>query len=314
MARKLNDMASRKVPQMWVHVAAVIAVTAWGLSFINTKVLLDNDFTPVQVYVFRCIIAYFLLLAFSFRIIKSHSWRHELLFLLCGISGGSIYFVAENAALLYTTATNVSLITSLSPLISALLVFLLYKDERPSRGFFLGSLVAMVGVTMVILGGVDSHSAGAEHNFFGDILSFLAAICWSVYAILLRNLQAFYSPIVVTRKTFFYGLITAVPFLLLEPSRISVQTFARPQVWLNLLILAVFASSLAFLIWAWVIRRIGAVKAGNYIYFQPIFTLIFGYIILHQHTSAISFIGCIVTLAGIYASERLSKEKRRLHH
>ncbi len=314
MAREINETSIRRIPTVWVHVAALIAVTAWGMSFINTKVLLDNEFTPVQVYVFRCAIAYVIMLAFSFRSLQKLNWRHELLFLLCGVSGGSIYFVSENAALLYTSATNVSLITSLSPLISALLVFLLYKEERPTTGFFAGSVVAMIGVAMVILGSVEGSESEVEHSFFGDILSFLAAICWSVYAILLRNLQAFYSPIVVTRKTFFYGLLTALPFLLLEPSQISLADFAKTQVWSNLLILAVFASSLAFLIWAWVIRRIGAVKASNYIYFQPIFTLIFGYIILNQHTSAISFIGCIVTIAGIYVSERLSKETRRLHH
>lgn len=315
MARAINN--SNQIHIIWVHVAAAIAVTAWGLSFINTKVLLDNNFTPVQVYVFRCIIAYVLLLAFSFRNLRALNWHHEFMFLLCGICGGSIYFVAENAALLYTSATNVSLITATSPLISALLVLLLYKDERPTRGFIIGSLVAMAGVTMVILGSItaDGESVSAvEHNFFGDILSLLAAICWSVYAILLRNLQAFYSAIVVTRKTFFYGLLTAVPFLLLEPSKINLQTFTLPQVWINLLTLSLFASSLAFLIWAWVIRRIGAVKAGNYLYFQPIVTLIFGYLILQQHTSAISFVGCIVTIAGIYAGERLSKEHRRLHH
>lgn len=316
MARAIKDISSKRISLIWVHVAAIIAVTAWGMSFINTKVLLDNDFTPVQVYVIRSIIAYALLLCFSFRQLRAHSLRHELQFLLCGICGGSIYFVAENAALLYTAATNVSLITSTSPLIGALLVIILYKDERPTPGFILGSVVAMLGVTMVILGssGAESSESGAEHGLFGDILSLLAAVCWSVYALLLRNLQAFYSAIVVTRKTFFYGLLTALPFMLLEPSRISLQTFALPQVWSNLLILAVVASSGAFLIWAWVIRRIGAVKAGNYLYFQPISTLIFGFLILNQQTSVVSFIGCMVTIAGVYAGERLSKEQRRLHH
>ncbi len=174
----------------------------------------------------------------------------------------------------------------------------------------------MLGVTMVILGSAaGEHSeSGVEHSYFGDILSLLAAVCWSVYALLLRNLQAFYSAIVVTRKTFFYGLLTALPLMLLEPSKISLHTFTLTQVWSNLLILAVVASSGAFLIWAWVIRRIGAVKAGNYLYFQPISTLIFGFLILNQQTSMVSFIGCVVTIAGVYVGERLSKEQRRLHH
>lgn len=299
----------------WVHAAAIIAVTAWGISFINTKVLLDNDFNPVEVYILRCAIAYVLLLAFSWRTLRAINLQHELLFLLCGICGGSVYFVAENAALLYTSTTNVSLITSTSPLINALLVVLLYKDERPSKGFILGSVIAMIGVTLVVLGSADEGDAEASgHGFLGDGLSLMAAVCWSIYALLLRKLQAFYSAIVVTRKTFFYGLLTAIPFLLLEPSLLTFDTFMRPQVWINLLTLALFASSLAFMIWAWVISRLGAVKAGNYLYFQPIVTLIFSYFVLNQAVSIMGLAGCILTILGVYCGERLSQERRRLHH
>lgn len=316
MIRKSVDSSSKKMPLLWVHAAAAVAVTAWGMSFINTTVLLDNGFTPVQVYVCRSVIAYILLLLFSFRQVRALSWSHELQFLLCGITGGSIYFVAENAALLFTSATNVSLITSTSPLISTLLVILMYKDDRPSRGFVIGSAIALCGVSMVIIGSTESERtvSGVEHSFLGDGLSLLAALCWSVYALLLRNLQAFYPAIVVTRKTFFYGLLTSLPFLVLTPSTISAETFKITEVWINLLTLAVFASSLAFLIWAWVIRRIGAVKAGNYLYFQPMATLVFGYLILSQKTSPLSCIGCLITILGVYTAEKLSKEQRRLHH
>lgn len=316
MARAISENQNRKISKVWVHAAAIVAVTAWGISFVNTKVLLDNDLSPVEVYVFRCIIAYALLLAFSFRHLRVLSIRHELLFLLCGICGGSVYFVAENAALLYTSATNVSLITSTSPLINALLVFLMYKDESPSRGFIIGSVIAMTGVAMVILGssGEGESASAVEHGILGDGLSLMAAVCWSIYALLLRKLQAFYSAIVVTRKTFFYGLITALPFLMMQPSRITAETFTRPEVWINLLTLALFASSLAFVIWAWVIARIGAVKAGNYLYFQPIVTLIFGYLVLNQVMTLLGLAGCVLTILGVYCGERLSQEHRRLHH
>lgn len=317
MARAISESGTKRLSKVWVHVAAVVAVTAWGISFVNTKVLMDNGFTPVEVYVYRCIIAYLLLLAFSYKRLMAINWRHELLFLLCGICGGSVYFVAENAALLYTSTTNVSLITSTSPLINALLVGLLYRDERPNRGIIIGSFIAMAGVAMVILGGSSHGEEGASevtHGILGDSLSFMAAVCWSVYALLLRKLQAFYSAIYVTRKTFFYGLITVIPFMLLEPSTITLETFSRPAVWINLLTLALFASSLSFVIWAWVIGRIGAVKAGNYLYFQPIVTLIFGAIVLHEAMSLLGITGCVVTILGVYAGERLSQERRRLHH
>lgn len=325
MARAIGNFSFRKPSLIWVHVAAVVAVAAWGISFVNTSVLLNPDnepylldhFNPVEVYVFRCVIAYALLLCFSHKHLRALNARHEWLFFLCGICGGSVYFVAENAALLYTSPTNVSLITSTSPLINALLVGLLYKDERPGKGIVAGSFIAMAGVAMVIFGGSDTHDSTTNESavgILGDSLSFMAAICWSVYALLLRKLQAFYSAIYVTRKTFFYGFLTALPFLLLEPSKLTWHTFTLPVVWVNLLTLALIASSLAFVIWAWVIARIGAVKAGNYLYFQPIVTLIFGAIVLHESMSLLGISGCVITILGVYCGERLSEERRRLHH
>lgn len=279
---------------------------------------MDSGFTPVEVFLYRCMIAYLLLLCFSFKDLRAKNWRHEMLFLLCGLCGGSIYFVAENTALVYTSTTNVSLITSISPLINALLVGLLYRDERPNRGLVLGSCIAMAGVAMVVLGGAESaasHGPEAEakavgSGILGDSLSLMAALCWSFYALILRKLNPYYSAITITRKTFFYGLLTALPFMLIEPSTISLSVFLETKVWVNLLILSLLSSSLAYVIWAWVIGKIGAVKAGNYLYFQPMVTLIFSAIVLNEMVGLWGIVGCIVTICGVYAGEKLSLRQR----
>lgn len=287
---------------IWVHLAAIVAVTAWGVSFVNTKVLMDHGISPVQVYLLRCILAYILLLAFSWRRILSRSVRHEMLFVLCGLCGGSVYFIAENTALLYTSTTNVSLITSISPLISALLVAMLYRDERPGKGLVIGSAIALAGVATVVLSGAEASLGG---GILGDILSLMAAICWSVYALVLRKLHPFYSAIYITRKTFFYGFITALPMIFVDSHKLPAEAFRSIDVWVNLITLAVFASSLAFVIWAWVVGKIGAVKAGNYCYFQPIVTMIFSVIMLGDILSLGGVIGCLVTIGGVVAGEKL---------
>lgn len=321
MSNNITDYNFKKGGSVWVHLAAILAVTAWGVSFINTRVLMDHGFTPVEVFLYRCMIAYLLLLAFNHKNLRARNWRHELLFLLCGLCGGSVYFVAENTALLYTSTTNVSLITSTSPLINALLVGLMYRDERPNSWLVFGSFIAMAGVAMVVIGGAESTAAHAADEvkavsagILGDSLSLMAAVCWSLYALLLRKLTPFYSAICITRKTFFYGLITALPFMLLEPSTLSPETFRSAAVWVNLLLLSLFSSSLAYVIWAWVIGKIGAVKAGNYLYFQPMVTLIFSAIVLNEIVGIWGIAGCIVTIFGVYAGEKLSMRHRLLHH
>ena len=106
------------------------------------KYSLDNGLRPAEIYVYRFVLAYLIVFCACYKKIWSNSWRDELLFMTCGLCAGSIYFIAENTALEYTLVSNVSLITSVSPLLTAIMVGAIYKSERPSKGTLIGSLVA----------------------------------------------------------------------------------------------------------------------------------------------------------------------------
>ena len=171
------------------HLGALLAVSAWGASFISTKVLLQCGMSAVEIYVYRFVLAYLCTFLFCPRPFVSNSWRDELKFALCGICGGSVYFIAENTAVTYTLVSNVSLLVSTSPLITVVMVALLYKSERISRAMMAGSLVALVGVGCVIF----NSSMNLQVNPLGDMLALLAALCWAVYSIVLRPLSTVYS-------------------------------------------------------------------------------------------------------------------------
>ena len=94
---------------LW-HLGALIIVSFWATSFLSTKVLMeDGGFTPVEMYVYRFIGAYILILLFTFKKFRSNSIIDEFTFFLSGICAGSLYFVTENYALTLTSAGNVSL-------------------------------------------------------------------------------------------------------------------------------------------------------------------------------------------------------------
>lgn len=288
------------------HLGAVIVVAAWGLSFVSTKILLDNGLHPVEIYIYRFVLAYLMILTVCHDKFMSHSWRDEGLFVLMGLCAGSIYFIAENTALEYTLVTNVSLITSVSPLLTAILVGILYRAERPNQGMIYGSIVAFIGVGFVIF----NSSFVLKVNPLGDLLSLLAALSWSVYSIILKKLNAVYSTMYITRKTFFYGVITSLPFLLGEAEIASPNLLLIPAVWSNLLFLGIFASLIAYLIWAVVVDKMGAIKASNYLYFQPVVTLIFSALILGETISAIGVTGCTLILLGVWMSDYLSRKMK----
>ncbi len=292
------------------HLAAVLTVAMWGYSFVSSKVLLDNGLGPVHVYFYRFVIAYLMLLFISHKRLWSSNWRDEGLFLVCALTSGSLYFIAENTALQYTLTTNVSLLTSLSPLITALLVGLVYRTEKLGIGTWFGSAVAVVGVACVVF----NSSTSVEVRPFGDFLALAAAFSWAFYSMLLRRLNAHYDIWFITRKTFFYGILTSVPFLIFEPESQPVASIiSRPEVYGNLLFLGLGASTIAFVLWAYTVKSVGALKANNYMYLQPIVTLIVSAIVLGEHVSIIGYLGIFLILAGLWAGDNINKllAKRR---
>jgi drug/metabolite transporter (DMT)-like permease len=146
----------------------------------------------------------------------------------------------------------------------------------------------------------------------GDILSLAAAFSWAVYSIILRRLNANYDVWFVTRKTFFYGVITALPFLLFAPSLQSpIDVVSNGTVMFHLIFRAAGASLLGFSLWSVSVRWLGAVMANNYMYIQPIVTMIGSFIIIGEAISPMGAFGCALILAGLWLGDWLNRRALR---
>lgn len=303
--RFVSENLRGESPKLVYHLAALLIVLAWGVSFVSTKVLLDNGLRPAEIYIYRFLLAYLLVLCVCHKRMFSNSLRDELLFATCGLCGGSIYFIAENTALEYTLVSNVSLITAISPLLTTFLIGMIYKSERPSKGIYIGSIVALMGVACVIF----NSSFVVKMNPIGDLLSFAAALSWAVYSLVLRKLNALYSIMFISRKTFFYGVLTALPYMLTEAQITSPTVLLQADVWPHMLFLGVFASMIAYVIWAQSVKHLGAITASNYIYLQPIVTLIASVIILSETITIVGYLGCALILGGLWLGDYLTRKK-----
>lgn len=297
-----------KYLKLFGHFGALLTVTAWGLSFIATKVLmLDGGMTPVEVYVYRFAMAYFLLLLLTFKKIRSNSWRDELNFLLCGVCSGSLYFITENFALQNTTTGNVSLLASVSPIFTTILVAIVYKIHVKA-GVILGSIVAFIGVGCIIF----SHGEGFEIKPLGDLLALSASLSWAIYTIVVKRLIPLYSTFFITRKMFFYGVITAIPLLFMQKGPYHLHLlFTEPHILLNMLFLVMFCSVFAYIIWNEAMKILGSVTANNYIYMQPLVTMVAGVFVLNEHITLLGYIGCFLIIFGLIASDKLDELREK---
>lgn len=283
------------------HVLALVTAAVWGSTFVSTKILLANGLSPAKIMVIRFSIAYLLILLLSHRPLFSRKLSDELLMIGAGITGGSLYFLAENSALIYTQASNVAIIIAVTPLLTAIAAHFFSRGERFSRTLATGSVIALAGVVLVVLNG----RFVLHLNPKGDMLTIAAAVLWALYSIIIVRLQRRYSSLFITRKVFFYGIVTLLPYLFIHEAALDFGLLLRPAVIGNLLFLGLIASFACYWAWNAAIARIGSVNASNYLYLNPVVALITSAIALDERITVTALIGTALIMLGVAVCEKL---------
>lgn len=276
--------------------AAILTVAIWGETFVSTKLLLNNGMMPPDIFFFRFLLAYACIWIFSPKRLFSHTLKDEFMFLLLGITGGSLYFLAENSALKFSTASNVAILVGSAPLITAIVVGIFYKEERMNMKQWAGSAIAFFGMAMVVLNG----KFVLDINPLGDALAIAAAAMWAVYSLILRQVSDRYDVRFITRKVFAYGLLSmGVYFLAVRPLDIDIVVLSKPLVWGNLIYLGLVASLGCFLMWNWAVTQLGTVRTTNIIYGQCFFTMLIAAIILGEKITPMAVLGTVILTSGM---------------
>ena len=274
------------------HLMALICVVVWGSTFVVSKSLLEH-LQPIQLMLLRFTLAYIALWVIHpkwyFR------WKEEWRFLLMALFANTLYCWAENTAITLTQTTNVSILVSTTPIITAVVMAVFHRDERLSRGQALGFGIAFCGVVLVVFNGaVALHVRPA-----GDLLALLAAASWSAYGMLLRRWSGEYDSVLITRKLMFYGALTVLPLVLATgfPEDVTgLLTWANAA---KLGYLGFVGSALCYLFWGRAVQRLGVLKANLYIYMVPLVTLLVGAAVLHERVTLMGAAGIALVIGGM---------------
>ena len=294
-------MQSKNKNGAWAaHVVAIAVVCCWGCTFVNTKYLIMGGMLPWESFACRFLLAYLAIWTISPRRLFADNWKDEGLMCLLGITGGSLYFLAENEAVGISYVNNVAFIVCTAPLITVVLAILFLRNVKSSWQLIAGSLLALLGVAFVIFNG---HFV-LHLNPLGDWLALMAAISWAVYSLLMKFVADRYSAVFITRKVFFYGLLTILPMFAVKPWQFPLADFLRPEIWTNLLFLGFIASFVCFALWSWAISRVGAIKTSNYVYLNPLTTIFASALFLNEPMTSVAWMGCLLILSGIYMANK----------
>ncbi len=282
-----------------VHLAALASMIFWGLSYIWSKMAFE-DFSPLTTIFFRLIISFvvlFVLLASTGKVEKVKK-QDRLFFALTALFNPFLYFVGENYGLSYASASVSAIIVATIPLFSPLVAWVTYREKlRPAN--IVGLLISFLGLILVVF----NENFDLEINFWGLLLLFMAVFSALFYLVYLKKLDKKYSPATIVAYQNLLGVVYFLPlFLIFDMSDVAASSPNLNSLW-ALLLLGVFSSSLAYVLYVYVVKNIGIIKSSLYTNLIPVFTILFSVLLLDESISTRRLIGMAVVIFGLILSE-----------
>lgn len=288
--------------KIFLFIPALLTIIVWGSTFLVSKNVLLSGMHPLTLMCLRFLLAYIILCLFSKKPISFKfdrvGLKQELLFLLLGLSGGSLYFYLEYTSLKLTSAVNVGLISATVPIISTAISLVLGKVKVGVK-YYCGSLFAFLGVFFIVMNGRWCFNI----SIIGDMIAILSAFLWALYTVILSLFEKKYSEILISRRLFFYAFITIIGFVIYRLEVDELYVLHDIPILLSVLYLAIFASALCILLWNISINKIGIIKTNNFLYFMPVVTLLASLFFAIDEISLYSVLGTVLIIAGIYISD-----------
>lgn len=274
-------------------IGALATIAVWATAFPFSKIALQHV-DSLTLSVARVVGGAMLMLIIG--VVKGlqipTSWREWGLYIVLGMTGNFVYQVVFNQGLLTIPAATSSIIMALTPMTTALMALVVYKDYMKPIGW-LFTITAFAGVAVIILwNGPINVPMGAFWTLFGMIL-------FAIYNIINRGLSLKgHDPITVATWSMFTGAIMALPFVSQSVANIVV---APVSTWLAIVYLACFSSALGFVFWSYALEYAERVSdVTNFMYLSPVVAAIVAAFLLEEYPNMGLYIGAPIILGSLY--------------
>jgi len=283
--------------------AATATAFLWAGTVIVVRYVRD-DMPPLGLSFWRNLTAFAILLPFAVRpllrqweLVRANLGLLALLALLLWVGGNALLFLS----LQYTLAINAAVINSVEPVIIILLAALLFGDRLGWRQG-IGVALSLAGVLALISGGSLDRLLRLDFNK-GDLIVTVAYVSWGLYAVLLRKVPREIDHRLMLVVLLGFGSLFMAPLHLTEAllSRPLPLTGASVA---TVLALAVFPCAIAMLLWNYAIRRMGAMRAGQFLHLIPAFTVVLAIGLLGEALLSFHIAGIALIAGGLYVASR----------
>lgn len=275
-------------------IVLLLVSVLWGGSFLFVRLLVLDGLEPLQIVSIRMQLAAIFILPFFLNKLKKYSFHdHGFSFVLIGILNTALPFTLFSYASLKLGAGTLSILQATVPILTALLLFSLYRNEFSFRKLA-GVLLGFAGLLILV-------GPSSSLDTFSGILCVVASMSYAVAGIYLAKTPEKLSNSFIGMGSIIVGAIIMLPFLLNYTS--SLSTISSTS-WLYLALLGIINTSLAYVIFIKLIKRIGPINASYVTYFVPLSSISLGIIFLDEIITTTLLIGALMILSGVFLSNK----------
>ncbi len=282
-------MRNRAMAFVWLFLCNAL----WGFSFIGTKFALGAGLAPMSLAFFRYVIVVPVLLVIEKKMVKERKIEKgdALTLVASSFFGVTLYYFFENTGMLYTTASNASLIVATVPVIT-LAVDAIFFKARVSPLQWVGAALSVAGVALVVGGGYNF----SRETLVGNMLVFGGCATWVAYLLASRKLLIKYDSVLITSRQSLVALLTLIPFGLADMRGWPDFTWPLAGV---VAALGLLCSGACYLWYVDAIQTLGTVTVSVFLNFVPVFAVVSATLFLKEELSTLQLAGGLVILTGI---------------
>lgn len=285
--------------KMMVYGIVILAMLFWSMTYIWYKVVFEA-LQPISVMVFRLLFSSIFLFLFSV-LIKKLQIPSKLDFgwlALLSLFQPFLYFLAESYGVSMVSATVASVIISTIPIFTPFMAYLFYGNKISIFNVF-GIIISFVGVLMVVLG-QNLHFNG---SLLGVLILFGAVMAALGYSVIIVRLAGKYSSFTIISWQNLFGFFYFLPFFFLFDWNGFRFSSIDTRILLNLIYLALFGSSIAYVFFTYSIKNLGITKASLFANTIPVFTALFAYLVLGEILPIFNMMGIAIVLIGLFMGQ-----------
>lgn len=289
----------------------ILAVSFWGLSFIFSKSLLAHV-TPIALIFFRVTLASVLLgiccWLFFPQPLREITRKDWLNLLALSFFEPFLYFIFETYSLKVTDATIVSVIIATIPIFTVLMSVFYFKENLSAFNVF-GVFLSVVGIVVMLL----PEFSDVSFNPYGILLAFGAVAASVGYSYFIRTINDRFHSVFIVACQNVMGFFLFLPlFVVMHGAagmRAQFAALALPGVALNIVLLTVFCSSLAFVLYVIALQKVGLARSNIFTNLIPIVTAVAAYFVIDEKFTLYKILGTLVVIAGVFCVQRPAEPK-----